>query len=129
MERFRPNVVIRGGVPWEEDSWKRVRISSAGGGGRDEKAQSVELDIVSRCARCQVPNVNPSTADKNAKEPWNTLMNFRRVDAGGVAKWKPCFAMMALPRSEAEIVVGGSVLTVLERTEKHLYNTARFEDL
>ena len=102
-----------------------MRISSG--------AQSVDLDIVSRCARCQVPNVNPSTGDKNAKEPWNTLMKFRRVDTGGVAKWKPCFAMMALPRGEGQLVVGedgkGSVLTVLERTEKHLYNTTRFEDL
>ena len=137
MERFRPNIVIKGGVPWEEDSWKRVRITPSSTSSIQGAEHSVDLDIVSRCARCQVPNVNPSTGDKNAKEPWNTLMKFRRVDTGGVAKWKPCFAMMALPKGEAEIVVRGSgggketgsVLTVLERTDKHLYNTAKFEDL
>lgn len=124
VERFRPNIVIRGNTPWEEDSWKKVRIVS----GEEGKAAPIDLDIVSRCARCQVPNVNPDTAEKNKKEPWNSLMKFRRVDTGGVAKYKPCFGMLAMPKGEGLIKVG-SVLEVLETTDKHLYNTARFEDL
>lgn len=122
VERFRPNIVIRGNTPWEEDSWKKVRIVN------DEKHASTDLDIVSRCARCQVPNVNPDTAEKNAKEPWNSLMKFRRIDTGGVAKYKPCFGMLAIPKGEGELKVGG-VLEVVETTEKHLYNTTKFEDL
>ena len=75
-----------------------------------------------------MPNVNPETADKNAKEPWNSLMKFRRIDTGGVAKYKPCFGMLAIPKDQGLVEVGG-VLEVVETTEKHLYNTAKFEDL
>mmetsp|Transcript_68299 Transcript_68299/g.142773 ORF Transcript_68299/g.142773 Transcript_68299/m.142773 type:complete len:378 (+) Transcript_68299:86-1219(+) len=28
MERFRPNIVVTGCLPWEEDTWKRIRIGS-----------------------------------------------------------------------------------------------------
>lgn len=128
IERFRPNIVIRGNTPWEEDSWKKVRIDGGGGGGEKQQATTIDLDIVSRCARCQVPNVNPESAEKNAKEPWNSLMKFRRVDTGGVAKYKPCFGMLAIPKGEGDIRLGG-VLEVVETTEKHLYNTTKFEDL
>lgn len=56
-------------------------------------------------------------------------MKFRRVDPGGVAKYKPCFGMLCLPKSEGEIRRGASTLEVLETTDKHLYNKAKFVDL
>ncbi|KAL2358556.1 hypothetical protein BJ546DRAFT_833350 [Cryomyces antarcticus] len=130
IERFRPNIVIRGGTPWEEDGWKRVRILSLplralqwllGTG-------PLDLDVVARCARCQVPNVNPDTAVKHAKEPWDTLMKYRRVDDGGVAKYKPCFGMLCVPKNEGEIEVG-MMVEVLETTDKHVYSVAKFKDL
>lgn len=128
IERFRPNIIIKGrdDHPWEEDQWKRVRITTRLP--HEEALYKIDLDIVARCARCQVPNVNPDTAEKHAKEPWDELMKFRRVDTGGVAKYKPCFGMLAIPRNEGMIQVG-STLEVLETTSKHLYNTARFADL
>ncbi|GAB7349983.1 hypothetical protein MBLNU459_g0669t1 [Dothideomycetes sp. NU459] len=126
IERFRPNIVIKGGEPWEEDRWKRIRINTIDH--NREMLWRVELDVLARCARCQVPNVNPETAEKHAHEPWDTLMKFRRVDQGGVAKYKPCFGMLCLPRSESDIKVGSTV-EVLEVTEKHLYNTAKFQEL
>lgn len=128
IERFRPNIIVRGrdDHPWEEDSWKRVRISTTL---PDEEAlYKLDLDIVARCARCQVPNVNPDTAEKNAKQPWDTLMQFRRVDTGGPAKYKPCFGMMAIPKNEGKIAVGAK-LECLETTDKHWYNERAFKDL
>lgn len=128
IERFRPNIIIRGrdDHPWEEDTWKRIRISTML---RNEEAlYKIDLDVVARCARCQVPNVNPDTAEKHAKQPWDTLMKFRRVDDGGAAKWKPCFGMLAIPKNEGKIAVGAK-LEVLQTTDKHLYAERGFSEL
>ena len=128
VERFRPNIIVKGrdDHPWEEDTWKRVRITTTLPD--REMLFKLDLDVVARCARCQVPNVNPDTAEKHPKQPWDELMKFRRVDKGGPAKWKPCFGMLCVPKNEG-IVMIGSTLDVLETTDKHLYNTTPFKDL
>jgi uncharacterized protein len=121
IERFRPNIIIKGDVPWSEDNWKTVRINgspsllgSITGGNRD----ALDLDVAARCARCQVPNVDPDSAVKHKKEPWDTLMSYRRVDEG--IKYKPCFGMLCCPRNEGEIAIGMR-FEVLEMTDKHFY--------
>lgn len=111
VERFRPNIVIKGQTPWSEDSWKTVRISGE---------RPLDLDIVARCARCQVPNVDPDSAVKHKKQPWDTLVSYRRVDEG--IKWKPCFGMLSAPRGEGVVEVGMR-LEVLEETSEHRYIT------
>ncbi|OOF99132.1 hypothetical protein ASPCADRAFT_394430 [Aspergillus carbonarius ITEM 5010] len=116
VERFRPNIVIKGVVPWEEDSWKVVRILPDGEG----RGKGLELDVVARCARCQVPNVDPDTAVKNPKQPWDTLMAYRRVDEG--MKYKPCFGMLSAPRNEGVVEVGMR-FEVVEETDGHRYIT------
>ncbi|KAF9888072.1 hypothetical protein FE257_009337 [Aspergillus nanangensis] len=124
IERFRPNIIIRGNVPWTEDSWKTVRISSSSSSSSSTAAAGtgdakyLDFDIVARCARCQVPNVNPDTAEKHKTQPWDTLMSYRRVDEG--MKYKPCFGMLGAPRSEGEIEVGMR-FDVLEETNMHRY--------
>ena len=73
IERFRPNIIVRGREDhlWEEDTWKRIRITTRL---PDEEAiYKIDLDVVARCARCQVPNVNPDTAEKHPKQPWDEL--------------------------------------------------------
>jgi uncharacterized protein YcbX len=65
-----------------------------------------------------VPNVEPSTAQQHKTEPWNTLMSYRRIDEG--IKFKPCFGMLSVPRSEGEIEVG-MILEVMAETNKHRY--------
>ena len=74
IERFRPNIIVKGREesPWEEDAWKRVRITTTIH--EEEALYKIDLDVVARCARCQVPNVNPDTAEKHPKEPWDELM-------------------------------------------------------
>jgi uncharacterized protein YcbX len=111
IERFRPNVIVEGGEPWTEDQWKTVRLG-------DAASRSLTMDVTQRCARCQVPNVEPSTGEKHKTEPWNTLMSYRRVDWG--MKWKPCFGMLCAPRDEGLVEVG-MPLEITQTTGLHKY--------
>lgn len=137
VERFRPNIIVRGGegvsLPsaWSEDRWKTVRVvntattaadGTSGGvsglfGGTSQ--EGLIIDVQARCARCQVPNVDPETAEKNKHEPWDTLVNYRRVDEG--IKWKPCFGMLGCPRSEGVISVGMNFEVTEEVKGEHRY--------
>lgn len=123
IERFRPNIIIRGDEPWSEDSWKTVRINGSESGplvGALTRANgaALDIDVAARCARCQVPNVDPDTAEKHKKEPWTTLMSYRRVDEG--ITFKPCFGMLCCPRNEGVVKVGMR-FEVLEMTDQHHY--------
>lgn len=69
-------------------------------------------------ARCSVPNVNPETAVKHKKQPWDTLVSYRRIDSG--LRAKPVFGMLCVPRDEGQVKVGMK-LQVLETTENHKY--------
>ena len=133
IERFRPNIIVRGGdkdgmPPWIEDEWKTVRIVTGEAPSSDSWFKSVtgtaaepptlDIDVAARCARCQVPNVNPETAEKNKREPWDTLVSYRRIDKG--IKFKPCFGMLSVPRQEGAVKVG-TRFEVVETTENHMY--------
>ena len=126
IERFRPNIIVRGATSedagaaapeaWTEDTWKTVQIvdekketSSSSSSSwlplsSSSSSGALVIDVQARCARCQVPNVDPDTAVKNKREPWDTLVGYRRVDPG--MKYKPCFGMLSCPRNEGEIRVG-----------------------
>jgi hypothetical protein len=65
VEQFRPNVVISGTPPHEEDRWGRLQIGS------------VQLAIVKPCARCSIVLVDPETAALGT-EPLRTLDGYRR---------------------------------------------------
>ena len=121
IERFRPNIIVKGDIPWSEDSWKTVRINgdnswvtTLSGGNRE----AIDIDVQARCARCQVPNVEPSTGVKNKHQPWDTLMSYRRIDEG--IKYKPCFGMLCCPRNEGKVEVGMR-FEVTQETKDHKY--------
>ncbi|KAF2840226.1 MOSC-domain-containing protein [Patellaria atrata CBS 101060] len=120
IERFRPNIVVKGHKPWTEDVWKTLEVSPVGLEKEKSTLQTITLDVLARCARCQVPNVDPDTAEKNKRQPWDTLMKYRRVDEG--IKYKPCFGMLCAPREEGELRVGMKI-RILEVTHKHRYVT------
>ncbi len=65
MDRFRPNIVVRGCEPFEEDRWRIVRVGH------------VTLHVVKPCARCVVTTVDQETG-LTAEEPLATLSKVRR---------------------------------------------------
>ncbi|KAF1845415.1 MOSC-domain-containing protein [Cucurbitaria berberidis CBS 394.84] len=116
IRRFRPNIIVRGdaNAPWDEDRWKTLKITPKSGKG------SITLDITQRCARCHVPNVDPDTAEEHKRQPWDTLMKYRRIDEG--ITFKPCYGMLCVPRETGELKVGMN-FEVTEVTDKHRYIT------
>lgn len=72
-DRFRPNLVVRGGLPHSEDHWRRIRIGS------------VDLQGVKACARCSVPAIDPALGSPDPSgEPLRTLNGYR---TGGGKLW------------------------------------------
>ena len=71
MNRFRPNIVLRGGSPYEEDVLDRFRIGS------------VEFVGTTLCVRCLTTTTNQDTAERG-KEPLRTLATYRKQLSGVV---------------------------------------------
>jgi hypothetical protein len=90
MERFRPNLVISGTAPHEEDSWRRLQIGAA------------QFMIVKPCARCSVVLVNPSTGEREL-EPLRTLAGYRKQPQ------KVMFAQNALVTHPDHLRVGAAI--------------------
>ena len=71
MASFRPNVVVTGSAPWEEDYWRQITVGS------------IEFDVPKPCGRCQVPTVDPATGKRRSGyEPIRTMKTYRS-DADG----------------------------------------------
>jgi len=68
MERFRPNLVLDGLQPWDEDHIDEIEIDTGVG--------LVRLKLVKPCSRCTIPNVDPATGEAT-NEPGDTLAIFR----------------------------------------------------
>ena len=71
MNRFRPNIVVSGGEPFEEDRWKSIRIDG------------ITFAVVKPCARCVTTTVDQQTGEAS-REPLRTLATFRNVPGRGV---------------------------------------------
>ena len=70
MNRFRPNVVVRGASwPYAEDEWADLSIGA------------VRFDGVKTCARCAIPTTDQLTAERGV-EPLATLAHYRRIERG-----------------------------------------------
>ncbi|MFC6705452.1 MOSC domain-containing protein [Flexivirga alba] len=92
IDRFRPNVVIDGEVPFAEDDWATVQI----GGVRFRAAKPVD--------RCVMTLVDPESASlAKGKEPIRTLSKYRTWDG------KTWFCHHLIPDTEGEIGIGDLV--------------------
>ena len=68
MQRFRPNLVLAGLSPFDEDHIETLEITTEQG--------AVRLRLVKPCVRCSIPNVDPISA-QTSHEPGDTLASFR----------------------------------------------------
>jgi len=87
MRRFRPNIVVRGCDPFEEDLWQEIKIGE------------ISYRVVKPCSRCGIPNINPQTAERG-QEPSRALIRYRRRDG------KILFGQNLIPNNVGNIKVG-----------------------
>ena len=89
---FRPNLVVEGALPYEEDDWKVVRIGS------------IVFDVAKPCTRCTLTTVNPDNGTPSTdSEPLATLIKTRQLPEG------ICFGVNLVPRSEGMLQLGDPV--------------------
>jgi uncharacterized protein YcbX len=109
MNRFRPNVVLGGCAPYEEDHLARIRIGD------------LLFDGMTLCPRCPIPTTDQETGERGV-EPLRTLAGYRRTTDGVVFgrnfnhRWipgpgpAPARSGAAAPR-----IIGGAPVEVLAR--------------
>lgn len=90
MNRFRPNLVIRGAVPYAEDAWKKIRIGQ------------MAFDLVKPCSRCVTVCVDQQTGEKG-EEPLKMLASYRKENQ------KIFFGQNAIHGSVGRLTVGDPV--------------------
>lgn len=91
MDRFRPNLVVKGCEPFAEDTWKRIRIGDA------------VFRVVKPCARCVVTTTDQETGEPEGPEPLRTLATYRRVGDGVM------FGQNLLAEQTGQLRVGDAV--------------------
>ncbi|MBM5024081.1 MOSC domain-containing protein [Vibrio parahaemolyticus] len=104
MDQFRTNLVVSDTKPFEEDSWKRIRIGE------------VEFESLKPCERCILTTINTQRGTfRESKEPLKTLQQFRADERGGVF-----FGQNLVARNEG-IIRQGDKVEVLEYKEPEFY--------
>ncbi|HEY0673795.1 MAG TPA: MOSC N-terminal beta barrel domain-containing protein [Longimicrobiales bacterium] len=96
MRRFRPNIVIAGTQPHEEDEWRQIVIGD------------VPVDVVKPCERCAITTVDVSTGIAG-REPLRTLATYRKQGS------KVLFGQNAVHRAQKPIARGDAVRVVSRR--------------
>lgn len=91
MNRFRPNIVVEGSEPFEEDGWKEFSVSDARFAG------------VKPCARCVMTTVDQETG-LTGEEPLRTLSTFRKQGN------KVMFGQNLLVMQQGRISVGNELV-------------------
>ena len=90
MNRFRPNIAVRGCGAFAEDAWKRIRIGG------------IEMAVVKPCARCVVTTIDKETLAQST-EPLKTLNAYRKRENGAM------FGQNVIPLNEGRLAVGMTV--------------------
>ena len=65
IDRFRPNIVVSGSLPYEEDTWQQFTLGE------------LTFSGVKPCARCVLTTIDPTTGERGA-EPLRTLAGYRK---------------------------------------------------
>ena len=99
MDRFRPNFVLKGSGPFEEDTWKKIDIGGS------------VFHVVKPCARCKITMVDQQTGERGS-EPLPTLAAYRTQKIG--TKQGAMFGQNLIAESAGGYVSVGDTLRVLE---------------
>jgi uncharacterized protein len=91
MNRFRPNIVIRGTAPFAEDRWDTITIGD------------LTMRVVKPCARCVTTTVDQVRGVSGGAEPLRTLATFRKQNG------KVMFAQNVIHDREGVLRVGDEV--------------------
>lgn len=94
MNRFRPNLVIKGCAPYAEDGIGEIRVGDA------------QFRAVKPCTRCQVTTTDQASGEVRGPEPLRTLATYRD-SPNGVR-----FGMNLIPLNGATVRLGDAVTLV-----------------
>ena len=95
MERFRPNLVLEGAEPFEEDIIHEIKIGD------------VILEFVKPCARCKITTIDQVEGCSPSNEPLRTLGLVRHGKAGQLQGL--FFGQNAIPRELGTVTTGDHV--------------------
>lgn len=70
MDRFRPNLVVRGGGAYQEDGWSKMQSNGA------------TLQGGPPCERCLITTIDQMTGIRTGPEPLKTLAGYRATPGG-----------------------------------------------
>ncbi|KAI0022703.1 hypothetical protein F4780DRAFT_732639 [Xylariomycetidae sp. FL0641] len=120
--RFRPNIILSGAQPYDEETWKQVRFKPGSSGLYND----VRFHVSCRTVRCKMPNVDQVTGARHGSQPDKSLRAQRAVDPG--APLLGCLGMQLTPLFEEGLreedrdgwVSVGMTVDVEERGE-HVY--------
>jgi uncharacterized protein len=91
MNRFRPNLMVAGAEPYDEDRWTVIDISG------------ISFTVVKPCERCVITTTDQMTAHRGI-EPLRTLATYRRVQG------KILFGQNLVHQGAGELRVGDPVI-------------------
>lgn len=99
MNRFRPNIVFEGGVPFEEDNLAHIKICG------------IDFYGVKLCARCNITTINQEDGSLG-KEPLKTLANYRRKNN------KIYFGQNLIHEGNGAVTIGDNLTIIARNTEE-----------
>jgi uncharacterized protein YcbX len=91
MTRFRPNIVLLGTAPFEEDTWRRIRVGTT------------VFEVVKPCGRCVITTFDQETGQGMGEEPLATLATFRKQGS------KVLFGENLIPSAPGMVRVGEEI--------------------
>ena len=97
MNRFRPNIVVRGAAPYAEDGWRTITVGET------------TLRWIKPCTRCVATTTDQLTGERGSREPLYTLARYRRFGAEVV------FGHYLVADAWGDRLRVGDPVTVLER--------------
>eukprot|EP00906_Rhabdomonas_costata_P030435 RCo043017 len=112
MRRFRPNIVISGGSPYQEDEWARFRIGAH------------TFRAVKGCSRCKMTTIDPDTTvadSENSKINPLKLLEEQRDWGRGALFGQNCVCFSP----NGAISVGEEVVVVSTRSVEEQYADKR----